>query len=944
MNIMEQFKGYISEHYQTLLGLNLVENDNSDNHILIWVSGSDEAAWLLDSEIGLALRIVLFNAAEDDLNAATQEAVRTATQLQPRYGIDANAADQHGIWQVAICWLVDSNLKTSWHQAIASIRKESGLSEEIGLDAIFFDAGKLITACEQHGLPQLLLQTRHLLNLNWSEMPGWLSADVKVAEMLAKFPAQFISDAETHQLANQLAQDAVQIESLNRKNEETEPEVTMLRDIEINNFRNLERCRLQFSKTSDKNAQAHIIFGPNGTGKTSIFEAICLGIGGVSNTFADYLDDEDIKTRNPNYSTSVLSPLTANSESPGIVLNGIEKAIVFWDKQKAQADWRNLEGSFQAQEDSRKFLEAKGESLAQRILKGYSTLAEEVLKLAETREQMAKNEKSVWLKLHNLSSAITRRETRAQRLIEGELQKEAWHFPQSLMNWLETTVLFFPDLKAEGQLLVARWRNWQERQGQCIEYMADNVLLGEVSAVRQVLSARLTERNSLLSDTRTLVSQATVLIESLRNQLHGVEKELDAWGEWLIRQSSQTNVSSNEDQKQLGLQIEQMRKDLGDLRRKFAFERKHAAHLEKLKTEFLDEWIKEQPETCPTCGQNHPEGIEQVIDNINNLSNNKLLEFEQKGKQLNATLAKMEAQITSFGICPVNQQRQAELQTLLQPFFSDESLQTLLTDSSKRATLKQRIQVAQRLPAVSEVLEDVDVIAEQVAERCLTLDSEAERLWPLPERWAIIVKALRGECGSIVEQHLPETLQKLWWEITLTLTSARWNLAAKPVFQIKGQRNAQKLIIGVDQRPETPARYLFNQAERHIMGLAWFFTRYLTHGRFHRAFIVLDDPAQEMDQTTFRSFARFIQALMRLQSKKNTPLDMLMFLHQEDRALDMARATSGRFLMLPWRNRVTGGDQSHDDLREIKLLSPGFQPQNAINLLVVGSENTTNTV
>lgn len=355
MNILEQFKVHISDHYQTLLGLNLVENDNSDNHTLIWVSCSDEAAWLLDSEIGLALRIVLFSAAEDDLNAAIQEAVRTATQLQPRYGIDANAADQHGIWQVGVCWLVKSDLKISWHQAIANIRKESGFSEEIGLDAIFFDDGKLITACGQHGLPQLLLQTRRLLNLDWSEMPGWLSADVKVAEMLAKFPTQFIRDAETHQLANQLAQDVVQIESLNKKNEENEPEVTMLRDIEINNFRNLEHCRLQFSKTNDRNTQAHIIFGPNGTGKTSIFEAICLGIGGVSNTFADYLDDEDIKTRNPDYSTSVLSPLAPNSESPGIILNGIEKAIVFLDKQQAQTNWRNLEGSFQAQEDSRKF-------------------------------------------------------------------------------------------------------------------------------------------------------------------------------------------------------------------------------------------------------------------------------------------------------------------------------------------------------------------------------------------------------------------------------------------------------------------------------------------------------------------------------------------------------------------------------------------------------------
>jgi hypothetical protein len=943
MNILEHFKRYIAEQYRELLDLTLLESSTSNNDTVIWIKDSDKTAWLLDAEVGLAFRIVLFSADQDALNTAIQESIRRATQLQPRYGIDGNMADEYGIWQVAICWLVEANLKIDWYHAIATIRKESGFSEEIGLDAIFFDEEELITACEKHGLPQLLLQTRRLLNLSWAEMPGWLSADAKVSEMLATFPDRFIGNTDTYQLAFQLVRDALQNESLKQKCDVMEPDVAVLQDIEVSNFRNIEHCHLRFPKTTNKNTQAHIIFGPNGTGKTSIFEALCLAVGGVSNTFADYLDDEDIKSRNPNYSTSVLSPLASGFASPKISLNGSEKTYGCLDKTQAQSDWRNLEGSFQAQEDSRKFLEAKGESLAQRILKGYSLLADEVLKLAETREQMARTEKSEWLKSHHLSSAITRRETRAQRLIEGELQKEAWQLPQSLVDWLETTVRFFPNLETEGQRLAVRWRSWQDKQSQCVEHMADGVLLSEASIVREVLSTRLIERNKLLVDTRVLVNQASTLIEPLRDQLHGVEKELDAWGEWSIRQNSQTNISSNEEQKQLGLKIEHMRKEIGDLRRKFAFERKRATHLKKLKDEFLTEWIREQPEICPTCGDNHPEGIDHVVDRIQNLVVAQLTEYEQQGKQLNATLAQMEAKITAFGVCPVNPQRQSELQALLRSFFTDVSLPTLLTDSSQRGMLKQRIQVAQRLPSVSEALEEIEAVAGQVAERCIALDAEAERLWPLPEHWATVVKALRGECDVIVEQHLPGTLQKLWWEITLALTSARWNLAATPVFQIKGQRNSQKLIIGVEQRPETPARYLFNQAERHIMGLAWFFTRYLTHGRFHRAFIALDDPAQEMDQTTFRSFARFVQSLLRLQASKKIPLDMVLFLHQEDRALDMTRATMGRFLMLPWRSKVTIETQG-DDLREVKLLSPGFHPQNAVKMFVDESQKVINTV
>ena len=782
--------------------------------------------------------------------------------------------------------MVETDLETNWRTAIAGIRKESGFSEEIGLDAILFkESEDVAVACKRHGLPQLLLQTRRLLNFSWTEMPNWLSANIKVVEMLKEFPGQFVGDTEVHRLASQLVQDASNIETPDQEISGVAPVIAALEDIEIRNFRNIEHCHLSFPKDADKNTQAHIVFGPNGTGKTSIFEALCLAVGGVSNTFADYLDDQDIESRKRNYSASVLSPLARSSASPQVILNGAEKTIGLLEKQQAQTDWRNLEGSFQAQEDSRKFLEADGESLAQRILKGYSSLAEEVLKLAETREQMAKDEKSKWLKSHNLSSAITRRDTRAQRLIEGEIQKEAWSPAQSLLDWLETTTRFFPELGPEGQHLAARWRRWQDGQGQCIENMSEGILRNEVTIIRQVLNSRLTERNTLLADTRILVNRAVTFIEPLRERMQGVEKELDAWGEWLTQQISQTNSSSSEEQKQLGQQIELMRKSLGELRRQFAFERKHAAHLAKLKTEFLDEWIKEQPETCPTCGQDHPDGIDHVVDRINQSVESRLKDYEQRGRQLAAKLTEMEAKITSYGICPVNEQRQSELQALLQPFYTDITVQTLLTDSIKRASLKNSIKVAQRLPLVSEAIVEVDEVVRQVAERCISLDAEAERLWPLPEYWTKIVKALRGECDVIVEKHLPDTLQMLWWEITLALTSARWNLAAIPIFQIKGRRNTQKLIIGVEQRLETPARYLFNQAERHIMGLAWFFTRYLTHGRFHRAFIVLDDPAQEMDQTTFRSFSRFVQALLRLQHKKNARLDMLLFLHQEDRAL-----------------------------------------------------------
>ena len=930
MNALSQFKNYVAGQYKSMLDLNIAE-DTTPNAPLVWLNDGN-SAWLLDDEIGLAMRIIPFTDEQDDLNAAIQHAIRTASQLQPRYAANATDTDKHGIWQVGICWLVDYGLCESWRKAIAGIRRESGFSEEIGLDAVLAEDGENIsTACERQGLPQLLLHTRRTFRITWSAMPNWLSANSKVAEMLKVFSNQFSSDIEAYKLAQELVADVLPDEVPDAAQPDTEPDKEPLKEIEIKNFRNIKQCKLPFWNP-EKPAQAHVIFGPNGTGKTSIFEALYLAAGGTSNTLFDYLDDQDIEARKRDYATTVLTPLSSNVPcKPEIILNGSEKhGYQAATKEDAKTGTFNMEGTFQAQEDTRNFLGEKGLSLAQRILKNYSTLADEVLKHAEARAYAAKSEKTEWLKAHGLNAAISVRETRAKRLIEGEIHKEPWQPSQSLMNWLGKTSQFFPDILNDAERISLRWKNWRENEDDCISRMAQGISIGEISVARQPLATWLSTRNKLLEDTRILVNRATSFIEPLRNKLQGVESELDAWGEWLARQATQLSDSTDTEQQQIIQQIEQTRQRLTELRALFSIERKHSQHLEKLEKEFLPDWAKSKPDICPTCGDDHHDrgGIAKVVETLKAGIDERLAQLEADGKNLGATLAEMEAKLASIGVCPVSEKRQTELRDLLAPFSRDTSLQSMLTDRLARASLKSDIQAAQRLPEVQEPNPEPDDTAMQLAERCMALDKEAERLWELPERWAKIVKALDGECRRIVEKHLPETLQKLWWEIALALTPARWNLAATAAFQMKG-RTAPKLIIGIEERSDTPARYFFNQAERHIMGLAWFFARYLTHGRFHREFMVLDDPAQEMDQTTFRSFARFAQALLRLHSKQNVPAQLVFFLHQEERALDMARATLGRFIMLAWQQK----NNSINDMREIRLLADGFNPQTAIHVI-----------
>jgi hypothetical protein len=98
-----------------------------------------------------------------------------------------------------------------------------------------------------------------------------------------------------------------------------------------------------------------------------------------------------------------------------------------------------LDGNFLGQDDGREFLGHSGATLAERILRGYSTLADRVTSVAGERELAAKNEKTLWLREHGLSAAISRRETRAQHLIEIEIGRLSLPAPGATLEWLEKT-------------------------------------------------------------------------------------------------------------------------------------------------------------------------------------------------------------------------------------------------------------------------------------------------------------------------------------------------------------------------------------------------------------------------------------------------------------------------------------------------------------------------
>src|SRR5258708_6523496 len=105
MSTLEEFKAYLAVQYKDVLGLKLVENSSDNLSYPIWLE-QDNQAWLLDSGIGLGLRIVPFVQAEQDLNVDIQRVLQIASLLQPRHGLKDEEADAAGVWQLGIIWLV----------------------------------------------------------------------------------------------------------------------------------------------------------------------------------------------------------------------------------------------------------------------------------------------------------------------------------------------------------------------------------------------------------------------------------------------------------------------------------------------------------------------------------------------------------------------------------------------------------------------------------------------------------------------------------------------------------------------------------------------------------------------------------------------------------------------------------------------------------------------
>jgi hypothetical protein len=234
--------------------------------------------------------------------------------------------DEYGTWQVALHWLVQESVRKEWEIEIVRLRQRSGFSEELVLDAIFYVSGELDQALVEHGLPRLLLTTRGVLFKETApEIADWMSADQAVLRILDGFPDLF-SDPKQQQKA-QLILDQLGDFVLSTKEARNTPfaPAKVLDSLEVRNFRNLRHVRFNFGLSP---VSCRVIHGPNGTGKTSVFEALSLSLSGSSSRYRAFLDREerDVPSsgRSRIYVEQYLSSLGSKGFKPTIGLNGEE--------------------------------------------------------------------------------------------------------------------------------------------------------------------------------------------------------------------------------------------------------------------------------------------------------------------------------------------------------------------------------------------------------------------------------------------------------------------------------------------------------------------------------------------------------------------------------------------------------------------------------------------
>ncbi len=882
-----------------------------------------------DAEIGWLFFLAPFDSSQLERQVNEALGIRSRLLKESNYTGRAEAADAEdpdSSWRVGLVWLVAGDQWAAWQHRILELRRESGAAEEISLDAIPIDNDSIDAALDAHGLPRLLIHTRALFAQSATEVDSWLSADSQVSAQLENFSHQFESP-RVRALARQLEEQSKLFQAPGPRVARTEPR--RFKRFRVKQFRNLEALEVVADQNDD--AQAIVLYGPNGTGKSSFAEALSLAAFASSPRLDLFLRDTDF--RNPSsdlYFKDYLKQCGARAPaptiSPSFSWNG-EKETHFATSQEAIHAAR-FEGVILNQEDSIKFTELSREALATLVLKGYSAMTDHLISWLSQEERRANETKLMFTRKYEISGVIKKRETAYDRLAQG-LLKDQLHRPSpEFLGWLDFFVrLAGQDLESASRLASA----WRSYQATFVTQLAGNLSsLQAIGASQADIAKEVHETldafNRLAEQSKQFHARVFQRIGVLREQLDQALSWIDMWGTWLATRSAAPSPTDIESQI-LQTERETLAKERSEIEGRGQVLRGRLELLEQAQQFLTRHWAAGHPNTCPVCNSNveNRQGIEAVVGALRDETNANAQALRTRHADLQERQKELDAKLKSVGAatCPVAAEDQARLKNWLAPFLPDgQNIEGWLVDQQRRQQLKSDLGRMRALPEAPLPYSDPATESHRLANEFIALSNEADRALDDPQAMEQVRKTFEQRMEAVLVEHLPKTLGKVWQEITLTLTTAPWLLPARPILKL--DQRGKSLSVQLENR-ELFVRYIYNAAERHVLGLAWFFTCFLAKRRFEEAWMLLDDPAQEMDQPSFRELVRFWETLLRIHRKNKSPLTLITTLHQEERALDATRGTNGRLYVLGWQ-RTQDDSPINPTVKKVVLLAPGYHP------------------
>lgn len=933
MNPIETIKTYLTENYKNLY-------DDFFSFCEAFVQTETKPSWLwvdenlktttqqqdggvvIDPEIGVCLFILPYNSQK--LNTQIAKALSYRSKLLFEYSPESS--DVNGMWNIIVHWYVEEKDLGTWVKQVADIRRESSQIEEVPIDAIIYKQSEIQNALERHRIPRLLLQTRSILSKEkYDDIEKWSSANTKIKDAIQQAKKSLTGKIDNQlykQIFNEIDTFIVEEEQKEEPSEKPIEQAKSYKNISIKNFRNINTLDISLGDdNNEKSVTASIIHGPNGTGKSSIFEAFSFGLGNTSKRYKNYLDDNNRNRRNA-YKDEYLFSINKR-DIPTININKTNHIIECeHDIHESSKRLNMISGTLLSQEQTGEFTKIPRSELGNIIVGQSSTLAMALQDFITLRYKQVRETQQVYLRRYGINAQVKKIDTASQRVIESYLD-HVFTVPSSFLNWLSNHQLAEHPFFMTAQVFKNEWDNFSSQK----EIYTKTLLGGSEDEKKHMLVKLLSNKGKLLSKNHEFYNSVNKYASLFK---HDMVADLEKWSQWLCAQTSLVDKDSSHI-----IELKMQRNELSKGREKVIKDgQRLKARVEHIQTVqiFMDThaWNEESPNECPSCGSDltNRQGASQAISLLLQQSQSEQNTLRDEYKILSDKIKLLDSELLSLGEMPnpLSSERQIELQEkLLWLIPNDISFSDYLSSESNTMLLKEIIQIVQLRQPINEKIYNEDEVNAMSIEMAKKIEYEIISIkenFEQERAWTQVEKVINEEIMRIIDEHLPSTYQLLWMEIAQTLTPAPWQYQGKVQLDadLKNKQSTVTVdIVGSDDGIQRLAHYILNGAEIHVLGLAWFFTRYLTFGRFQHAAIVLDDPAQEMDQHTFKDLCRFFEILIRLHRVKSIPLSFVVMLHQDERAVELVRMLNGWLHQLRWNN------DGNVDMVTLKLMTDEFK-------------------